>query len=122
MSQRRLKINNVLQIISCVLTLTMSALLTVDLFWSEKGLQTERREEATTPTLLRPIQKSYGNDYDYMTLNHSLDFLWEDELRANNAIIVLPGQEDEPIPDLGSISMSVKIEKLELAPSQLTNL
>jgi len=50
------------------------------------------------------INKAYGNDWDYMSLDHKYDHLWGDISKATNAIIVMDPKGEEP-PELGSIGM-----------------
>jgi hypothetical protein len=56
------------------------------------------------------IQSTYGSNFDYMSLDHKFDYLWDDELVENNGVIRLPSyMNSNSEQERGAIGMFVRI-------------
>jgi hypothetical protein len=56
------------------------------------------------------IQSTYGSNFDYMSLDHKFDYLWDDELVGNNGVIRLPSDmNSNSQQERGAIGMFVRI-------------
>ena len=54
------------------------------------------------------IQSTYGSNFDYMSLDHKFDYLWDDELVGNNGVIRLSSEmESNSQNERGAIGMFV---------------
>ena len=53
----------------------------------------------------RSIATRYGNDQNFMTLDHSFDFLWEDEATKKAGAIVITADKQGQVKEYGVISM-----------------
>jgi hypothetical protein len=51
------------------------------------------------------LQMAYGNDKDFMTLDHAYDFLWEEKGIQKAGVISLSRDEDGRVKEYGAISM-----------------
>lgn len=51
------------------------------------------------------VLKSYGDNRDYMSLDHKFDHLWDWDLKGNNALIKLDWNEEWNVYELGGIGM-----------------
>ena len=93
----RISFDRIFQVLTLVLLTLLLVLAVLDVAVLRKQL---RRADS------RSIHREYGSDYHYMSLDHSYDYLWSEEMDARKALIYLsPQQEATERPEVGSISM-----------------
>ena len=93
--------DHLLRLSSTLLASALCILLIVDIF-TRRQPTTSRTSETADSWAISSI---YGNDENYMSLDHQYDYLWDDEMQANNSIIKLPLSGVDGEPSAGAIGM-----------------
>jgi hypothetical protein len=79
-----------------------SILLAVDII-----IHTQSCHPDTGTQACRNVTRTYGLDFDYMSLDPKYDYLWDSELAGNNGIIELPPYANDTQREPGRILASI---------------
>lgn len=91
--------NRIFQILSLTLLVVLCFLAVVD-------INLRRRQVRRVSSSSWSVQREYGSDHNYMSLDQNYDYLWEEEMDARKALIyLLPYKEETERPEVGSITM-----------------